>query len=75
MNLSGLSYAQGRVPRSKKAVHSKPLRAPAEVSLTKHWNKFLVVEETGGGSNETAEDKYLAAKPAWERVSLKLKIE
>ena len=56
--------------------NNKPQLTPSRISYPKRLNKFLVFEDkhTREGALE-GQDKYLATKPAWERVDLKLRIE
>ena len=74
ITINGLDFASGKLPQASPVPHEKPLPSSVQVSSPKHWNKFLVAEKVAS-VKETAQDKYLSAKPAWDKVNLKLKIE
>jgi len=58
------------------AVIYKPTTRWNKISPPKHLSKFLVFEKKpASAEKETTQDRYLATKPDWVRVNLKLKIE
>ena len=54
----------------------KPLAGLGNISPPKLLNKFLVFQpRVVPSEKQMAQDRYLATRPAWERVDLKLKVE
>ena len=72
-----LNYAKGNLPQKNRLTSSeKPLVGLGNISPPKVLNKFLVFKQKVATSEkQMAQDRYLATRPAWERVDLKLKIE
>ena len=72
-----LNYPESKSPKMSLLTGSeKPLTGLSNISPPKVLSKFLVFEQKVTTSEkQMVQDRYLATRPAWERVDLKLKVE